>query len=116
LLEISRHRRAQIGGIISNPPSLPFAELLGCGQIDVEEVRIAPVGWELDRYGTRRELRSFGDVILSDASEPIIGFKEDPTADPSLDGFWGGFNTVTGAINIHVRAGAIFTGTCKPGP
>ena len=51
--------------------------------------------------------------IMSDASEPIVGFKDDPTVDPSLDGFWGGFNTVTGGINIHVRAGAIFTGTCK---
>jgi hypothetical protein len=53
--------------------------------------------------------------IISDASEPIIGFKDDPTTDPSLDGFWGGFNPVTSAINIHVKAGAIFTGTCKPG-
>ena len=54
--------------------------------------------------------------IISDASEPIIGFKDDPTADPSLDGFWGGFDTVSGKINIHVIAGEIFTGTCKPEP
>ena len=63
LLQIPRHRCAQIGGIISNPPKFPFAELLGRGQIDVQEVRIAPVGWELDRYRARRELRSAGDVI-----------------------------------------------------
>ena len=54
--------------------------------------------------------------IISDASEPIIGFKDDPTADASLDGFWGSFDTVTGKINIHVIAGTIFTGTCKTDP
>ena len=55
-------------------------------------------------------------AIVSDASEPIIGFRDDPSADPPLDGFWGGFDTVTGKINIHVRTGAIFTGICKPEP
>ena len=54
--------------------------------------------------------------IISDASEPIIGFKDDPTADASLDGFWGSFDTVAGKINIHVIAGTIFTGTCKTEP
>jgi hypothetical protein len=54
--------------------------------------------------------------IISDASEPIIGFEDDPTRDASLDGFWGGFDTVTGQINIHVIAGTIFTGACKPKP
>jgi hypothetical protein len=54
--------------------------------------------------------------IISDVSEPIIAFKDDPAADPSLDSFWGGFNTVTGTINIYVRAGAIFPGVCTPEP
>jgi hypothetical protein len=54
--------------------------------------------------------------ITSDASEPVIGFKDDPTADALLDDFWGSFDTLTGKINIHVIGGTIFTGTCKPEP
>jgi hypothetical protein len=54
--------------------------------------------------------------IISDASEPIVAFKEDPADDPSLGSFWGGFNTLIGTINIYVKPGAIFTGTCKPAP
>jgi hypothetical protein len=54
--------------------------------------------------------------IISDVSEPTVAFKEDPAADPSLGSFWGGFNTLTGTINVYVKPGAIFTGTCKPEP
>ena len=54
--------------------------------------------------------------ITSDASETVIGFKDDPTADASVDDFWGSFDTLTGKINIHVIGGTIFTGTCKPEP
>jgi hypothetical protein len=54
--------------------------------------------------------------IISDTAEPIIAFKDDPSDDPSMGSFWGGFNTLTGTINIYVKPGAIFTGTCKPEP
>ena len=55
--------------------------------------------------------------ITSDASEPVIGFKDDPTADASLDDFWGSFDTLTGKnkhsrhrwhnIQWHMQAGAL---------
>jgi hypothetical protein len=55
-------------------------------------------------------------LITSDASETVIAFRDDPAADPLLDKFWGSLNSVTGEVNIHVKDGALFTGTCKPAP
>ena len=52
--------------------------------------------------------------IMSDASENIIAFKDDPAADPALGSFWGSLNGITGEVNIHVKEGALFTGACKP--
>jgi hypothetical protein len=54
--------------------------------------------------------------IISDASETVIAFRDDPAADPVLDSFWGSFNSTTGEVNIHIKNGAIFTGACKPAP
>jgi hypothetical protein len=54
--------------------------------------------------------------ITSDASETVIAFRDDPATDPALDKFWGSFNSITGEVNIHVKEGALFTGTCKPAP
>jgi hypothetical protein len=83
-----------------------------------DSVREEPWAFMLTIDSDKNEV-SINDMpipIISDASEPVIGFKADPTADASLDDFWGGFDTVTGKINIHVIAGTIFTGTCKPEP
>jgi hypothetical protein len=52
--------------------------------------------------------------IMSDASENIIAFRDDPIADPPLGSFWGSLNGVTGEVNIHVKEGAQFAGACKP--
>jgi hypothetical protein len=52
--------------------------------------------------------------IMSDASENIIAFRDDPAADPALGSFWGSLNSITGEVNIHVKEGALFTGACKP--
>jgi len=89
-------------------PISPVQEQLQSHQ---SEVREEP--WEFS-LAIDSDKNDTSMAIVSDASEPIIGFRDDPSADPPLDGFWGGFDTVTGKINIHVRTGAIFTGICKP--
>ena len=91
-------------------PISPVQEQLQSHQ---SEVREEP--WEFS-LAIDSDKNDTSMAIVSDASEPIIGFRDDPSADPPLDGFWGGFDTVTGKINIHVRTGAIFTGICKPEP
>jgi len=69
-------------------------------------VRVEPWAFSLG-IDSDRKVAIIDDTsmrIISDASKPVIGLKDDPSTDPSLESLWGGFNTVTDAINIYVGA------------
>jgi NADH:flavin oxidoreductase / NADH oxidase family len=71
LFLVARDGSAQVHGSKSDRAQLPFVELLGRRQIDVDEVRIAAV--QAERSGTRRDLRPVGDGVKVDAINDIRG-------------------------------------------
>src|SRR5262249_8645622 len=69
LLAIVRDRPIQVGRAEGDETELPFAELLGRRQVDVQEVGVAAI--EPERHRTRRYLRLGRDVIELDAPDHV---------------------------------------------
>ena len=71
LFQVSINRRIEISGPESDEPELPVTELPAGRQIDIQEVRIAPV--QCKGSWTRRQLRASGNVIEVSAPDHIRG-------------------------------------------
>ena len=71
LLQVAINRRIEIGGPEGDQPELPVTELPAGRQIDIQEVRIAPV--QCEGRWARRQLRTSGHVIEVSAPDDVRG-------------------------------------------
>src|ERR1700739_1067040 len=68
---IAGNRSREVAVAVGYGSELPFAELLGCREVNVDEIRITAV--EAERSRARRNLRLVGDVVELDAIDDIRG-------------------------------------------
>src|SRR5207245_6282136 len=71
LFLIAGNRTSEVSRAVGHSSELPFAELLGRREVDIDEIRVAAVEAEWSR--ARRDLRPVGDAVERGAVDDIRG-------------------------------------------